>query len=78
MDREACSAGVSNTQDRLKELASLARLVAFAQQNAKELDAGFSAHCLDLALDALMQELQGLVVLAGREPTLDIRSGLLH
>jgi hypothetical protein len=51
----ACTAG---DQNRLKELASLARLVTFAQQSAKELNVEFPAYCLDLALGALVQEIQ--------------------
>ncbi|NEJ71972.1 hypothetical protein GR197_15695 [Rhizobium phaseoli] len=45
------------SDDELKELVSLARLVAYARENAKDLNAEFSAYCLDLALGALMQDL---------------------
>ena len=43
-------------EEQLKELASLARLIAFARENARELNAEFPAHCLDMALNALLQE----------------------
>lgn len=45
------------SEEELKELASLARLVAYARENARELKAEFSAYCLDLALGALLQDL---------------------
>ncbi|MBX5159097.1 MULTISPECIES: hypothetical protein [unclassified Rhizobium] len=45
------------SDDELKELVSLARLVAYARENARDLNAEFSAYCLDLALGALMQDL---------------------
>ncbi|MGO7368377.1 hypothetical protein ACCT04_05990 [Rhizobium ruizarguesonis] len=47
------------SEEELKELASLARLVAYARENARELNAEFSAYCLDLALGALLQDLDG-------------------
>ena len=49
----------ARNEDQLKELASLARLIAFARQNAKDLKADFSAQCLDMALSSLLQDLQG-------------------
>ncbi|MGO7213281.1 hypothetical protein GR247_09985 [Rhizobium leguminosarum] len=45
------------SEEELKELASLARLVAYARESARELNAEFSAYCLDLALGALLQDL---------------------
>ncbi|MGV4792147.1 hypothetical protein [Rhizobium sp. F40D2] len=45
------------SDEELKELVSLARLVAYARENARDLNAEFSAYCLDLALGALMQDL---------------------
>jgi len=45
------------SDEELKELVSLARLVAYARENAKDLNAEFSAYCLDLALGALLQDL---------------------
>lgn len=47
-----------NNDEQLKELASLARLVAYARENAKELNSEFSVYCLDLALGALLQDLE--------------------
>jgi hypothetical protein len=49
----------AKSEEQLKELASLARLIAFARENARELNAEFPAHCLDMALNALLQDLQG-------------------
>ena len=45
------------SDEDLKNLASLARFVAYARENAKELNAEFTAYCLDLALGALLQDL---------------------
>ncbi|MBB5666042.1 hypothetical protein [Rhizobium leguminosarum] len=45
------------SDDELKELVSLARLVAYARENARDLNAEFSAYCLDLAFGALIQDL---------------------
>ena len=52
------TAAANQNEDYMKELASLARLVAFAKENAKELNAEFPAYCLDLALGALLQDLK--------------------
>lgn len=56
----------AQSEEQLKELASLARLIAFARQSAKDLNAEFSVHCLDLALGSLLQDLQvnGAVAIA--------------
>lgn len=43
--------------DSLKELASIARLITYARQSAKELNAEFPVWCLDLALGAVLQEM---------------------
>lgn len=43
--------------DRLKELASIARLITYARQSAKGLNVDFSVWCLDLALNAVLQEM---------------------
>lgn len=43
--------------DSLKELASIARLITYARQSAKNLDAEFPVWCLDLALGAVLQEM---------------------
>ncbi|MET0747124.1 MAG: hypothetical protein ABWY49_02955 [Rhizobium sp.] len=41
----------------LKELASIARLITYARQSAKGLNADFPVWCLDLALGAVLQEM---------------------
>lgn len=43
--------------DALKELASIARLITYARQSAKTLNAEFPVWCLDLALSAVLQEM---------------------
>lgn len=43
--------------DALKELASIARLITYARQSAKGLNADFPVWCLDLALGAVLQEM---------------------
>ena len=43
--------------DRLKELASIARLISYARQSARDLDVEFPVWCLDLALGAVLQEM---------------------
>ena len=43
--------------DALKELASIARLITYARQSAKGLNAEFPVWCLDLALGAVLQEM---------------------
>lgn len=43
--------------DSLKELASIARLITYARQSAKSLNADFPVWCLDLALGAVLQEM---------------------
>jgi hypothetical protein len=59
MDSAVSETKALKDDEQLKELASLARLVAFARQNAKELNADFPAYCLDLALSALLQDISG-------------------
>ena len=41
----------------LKELASIARLITYARQSAKGMNADFPVWCLDLALGAVLQEM---------------------
>lgn len=43
--------------EKLKELASIARLISFARQSAMEINADFPVWCLDLALGAVLQEM---------------------
>ena len=60
---------VSEDPDSLKELASIARLIVYARQSAKEVKASFPVWCLDLALGAVLQEMygRGLPPLSGHE-----------
>ena len=44
-------------QEKLKELASIARLISYARQSAKSVDADFPVWCLDMALAAVLQEI---------------------
>jgi hypothetical protein len=57
MHETAEATTTQKSEEELKELASLARLVAYARENARQLNAEFSAYCLDLALGALLQDL---------------------
>lgn len=43
--------------DKLKELASIARMITYARQSARGLNAEFPTWCLDLALGAVLQEM---------------------
>ncbi len=45
--------------DTLKELASIARLITYARESAKGMNAEFPVWCLDLALGAVLQEMYG-------------------
>ncbi|WP_374189892.1 hypothetical protein [Rhizobium rhizogenes] len=47
----------AHDSDSLKELASIARLITYARQSAKSLEAEFPVWCLDLALGAVLQEM---------------------
>jgi hypothetical protein len=47
----------SQDSDSLKELASIARLITYARQSAKSMEAEFPVWCLDLALGAVLQEM---------------------
>jgi hypothetical protein len=47
----------SQDSESLKELASIARLITYARQSAKSLNAEFPVWCLDLALGAVLQEM---------------------
>jgi hypothetical protein len=53
------------SEDRMRELASLARLVTFARNSARDLKAEFSTYCLDLALGSLLEELSANGVASG-------------
>lgn len=43
--------------DRVRELLSLARLVTYARNSAKDLKVEFPTYCLDLALGSLIEEI---------------------
>lgn len=45
------------TEDRSSELMALARLVAFALETAKSLDAEVAEFCLDKALNAVLDQI---------------------
>ncbi|MDE1991037.1 MAG: hypothetical protein KGI75_00975 [Rhizobiaceae bacterium] len=47
----------SQDSESLKELASIARMITYARQSAKSLNADFPVWCLDLALGAVLQEM---------------------
>ncbi|QKK22763.1 hypothetical protein [Rhizobium hidalgonense] len=44
-------------QDGLNELIALARMIAYARQVAQDVKLPFATNCLDLALEAVKQEL---------------------
>ena len=45
-----------------KDLAALARLVTYARQSSQALNIEFPTYCLDLALGAIMEEMQDIGV----------------
>jgi len=49
----------SRSEEELKELMALARLLTYAQETAKNLNAGFIEYCLDMAANGVLEELQG-------------------
>lgn len=44
-------------QEKLKELMSIARLISYARQSAENVNAVFPVQCLDMALAAILQEI---------------------
>lgn len=71
------------TDDRIRELVSLARLVTYARNSAKDLNLEFSTYCLDLALGSLLEEITksgvGDVEIADQEDhTPSFISGMSH
>ena len=71
--------GTAEKDQRLRDIASLARLVSYARQNARELNAEFSVYCLDLALGALLQDLTESGINLPVEGTIeDAPAGLVH
>jgi 2-phospho-L-lactate guanylyltransferase (CobY/MobA/RfbA family) len=48
---------ITESEDRCTELIALARLVAFAVESAKSLDAEVAEFCLDKALRAVLDEI---------------------
>ncbi len=71
--------GTAEKDQRLRDIASLARLVSYARQNARQLNAEFSVYCLDLALGALLQDLSESGINLPVEGTVDdVPAGLMH
>jgi len=71
--------GSAEKDQRLRDIASLARLVSYARQSARELNAEFSVYCLDLALGALLQDLSESGINLPVEATIeDTPAGLVH
>ncbi len=71
--------GSAEKDQRLRDIASLARLVSYARQSARELNAEFSVYCLDLALGALLQDLSESGINLPVEATIkDAPAGLVH
>ncbi len=71
--------GSADKDQRLRDIASLARLVSYARQSARELNAEFSVYCLDLALGALLQDLSESGINLPVEATIeDAPAGLVH
>jgi hypothetical protein len=66
--------------DYHQELAALARLVTYARQSAQALNIEFPTYCLDLALAAVLEQLNGVNdSAAGRAmPAEDKRIGERH
>jgi len=52
LEKNACENG-----DIAHELVSIARLVTYARNSAKELELEFPTYCLDLALGSLVEEI---------------------
>lgn len=44
--------------DRQKELAALARMIAFTRRTALDLNVQLSSYCLGIAMDAVIEELR--------------------
>ncbi|GAA3080304.1 hypothetical protein GCM10010520_29170 [Rhizobium viscosum] len=71
--------GDAEKDQRLRNIASLARLVSYARQSARELNAEFSVYCLDLALGALLQDLaESGITLPVEETIKDAPAGPVH
>lgn len=47
-----------NDPEYAKELAALARMVTFARQTASDLNVGMPTYCLEMALAAILEELE--------------------
>ncbi|KQV65229.1 hypothetical protein [Rhizobium sp. Root1220] len=62
MDSAARDSASSRSEAQLKDLAALARLVAFACETARDLGAEFPATCLESALGGLLRELDDAAV----------------
>lgn len=69
---------IAETEDRTTELIALARLVAFAIESAKSLDAEVVEFCLDKALHAVLDQIAepARMTLTASDITLMNRSAL--
>ena len=66
-------------EDGLDELVALARMIAYARHVAQDVNLQFATHCLDLALEAVKQEVgEGLTnemaELSSPAPRMSVRS----
>lgn len=66
-------------EDGLDELVALARMIAYARQVAQDVKLQFATHCLDLALEAVKQEVgegltRDLAELSSPVPQMSVRS----
>ncbi|WP_163883630.1 hypothetical protein [Rhizobium laguerreae] len=66
-------------EDGLEELVALARMIAYARQVAQDVKLPFATNCLDLALEAVKQEVgedltRELAELSSPVPQVSVRS----
>lgn len=64
-----------------QELSALARMITYARQAARDLDAGLTAHCLDIALAAALEELKDTgidMAVIANEVGIDDAHGRIH
>ncbi|MBY3594493.1 hypothetical protein [Rhizobium bangladeshense] len=71
--------GDLEAEDGLDELVALARMIAYARQVAQDVKLQFATNCLDLALEAVKQEVgegltRDLAELSSPVPLVSIRS----
>ncbi|WP_064711407.1 hypothetical protein [Rhizobium bangladeshense] len=71
--------GDLGAEDGLEELIALARMIAYARQVAQDVKLQFATNCLDLALEAVKQEVgegltRDLAELSSPVPLVSVRS----